>query len=302
LAGLGLLLASIWAVLRLRRAPWFAAGWFWYLGTLVPVIGLIQAGAQARADRYTYIPLIGIFIGVVWGIAQGVELATKEHKEHREGEPKSLCALGVLLWRRISRPLVFFGLLAVLACAALTHRQVQYWRNNSTVFEHALAATQDNAMALYFVGRELINQGHTNEAIADFRAAIAADPSFAHPHYELGIIFEDQGKMAEAAQEHLAALQAMPWLDWLHNHFGTVLWNLGRRDEALAQFREAVRCLPDSDEAHYNLGLALADTGDYAAAAAQFEAVLELKPDDMEARKALADAQLKQDARSRDKR
>jgi tetratricopeptide (TPR) repeat protein len=302
LAGFGLLLISGWAVLRLRRAPWFAAGWFWYLGTLVPVIGLVQAGAQARADRYTYIPLIGIFICVVWGISLGMELATKEHKEHREGEPKGLRALCVLCWPKISRLLIFFGLVAVFACAVLTHRQVKYWRNNSGVFQHALAATHDNATALYFVGRALKDQGRTNEAIADFRAAIAADPSFAHPHYELGIIFEDQGKISEAAQEHLAALQAMPWLDWLHNHFGTVLWSLGRRDEALAQFREAVRCMPDSDEGYYNLGVALAECGDYAAAAAQFEAVLRLKPADKEARQALAEAQLKQKAGGMEKR
>ncbi len=218
LAALLLVLISLGALLRLKRQPWFATGWFWYLGTLVPVIGIVQVGAQAMADRYTYIPLIGIFLCLVWGAA--------EFLAGRRSGPTVLAVAGAL---------------AVLACALATHRQVKYWRDDLTVFEHALAVTAKNATAHYQVGTDLQHLGKYDLAMGHFQQALEADPTFTDAYFGQAYILEQLGKPEEALEKCQAALRVRPSLEWAHNRLSALLWKLGRREEAMRQWAEALR-------------------------------------------------------------
>jgi tetratricopeptide (TPR) repeat protein len=186
-AALMLVALSSWALLRPKREPWFAVGWFWYLGTLVPVIGVVQVGWQAMADRYTYIPLIGIFVLVAWGAA---------------------ALLGGLHWHQ--RVVGAAGLAAALACAAVAHNQLKYWRTNFTVFEHALAATGRNAMADWSLGVEFALQGKHDLAIQHFRRTLEEAPTHERARVALGHTLSLQRKNDEAVVEYQTVLKLNP--------------------------------------------------------------------------------------------
>jgi protein O-mannosyl-transferase len=265
-AALLLIAISCWTLRRLTQQPWLGVGWFWYLGTLVPVIGFVQVGNQAMADRYTYIPLIGIFIGIVWGTA---------------------AACRGLAWSKVAAGA---GVALVLACAWATRVQVKYWRTNFILFQHALAVTANNAVAHYHVGSGYKDQGKYGLALAQFQAAVRADPSYADGYYGLGLTLERLGRLPQAIEQYQVTLRLRPWLADLHNHLGALLSALGKRDEAIREFQQTLQLNPDFVEAHYNLGALLSDRGDFSGAAAQFAEVVRLKPDDAEARTRLAAA------------
>jgi protein O-mannosyl-transferase len=270
-AALLLVLITLAALLRLKRQPWFTVGWFWFLGTLVPVIGIIQAGSQALADRYTYIPLIGVFICVVWGASE-------------------LCA-GRWFGPKL---LAITGSLGVAVCVLLTHRQAQYWRDDLTLFEHALAVTGKNATAHYQIGLDLEQMGKYDLALRHYQDALDADPTMTDAYLCQVNLLERLGHPEEALKRCQAALQAQPWLEWAHNRICALLWKLGRREEARQQCLEALRFNPRSAEAHYNLGIALSDRGDLAEAATHLAEAVRLKPDYGEAIIVLAEVLLKQ--------
>jgi tetratricopeptide (TPR) repeat protein len=256
------LLAGIsgWVLWRLKKAPWFAIGWFWYLGTLVPVIGLIQVGGQAMADRYTYIPLIGLFMGLVWGAA---ELAARRRP--------ALVTAAVA------------GGLAVAVCVPLTRAQVRYWNNNLALFQHTLTVTGHNALARYQLGIECRDRGSTNQALDYFKASVADDPSYAASYTEIGAILEAEGRRAEALQFYQHSLEKAPRAESLHARLAALLWADGKRDAALSEYQAAAKYAPASSDAHYNLALALAQCGRFAEAAPQFAAVLRINPADTDA-------------------
>ncbi len=208
------------ALVRLRRERWFATGWFWYLGTLVPVIGIVQVGGQAMADRYTYIPLIGVFICLVW--------STAEFFTGRRFGQQVLGATGVLV---------------VLACGAATRSQVKYWRNNLTISQHALAVTRDNAPAHHNLGVEFAEQGKYDLAIEQFRAAVEADPYAADAYYSLGCVLVAQNKLDEAIEQFQAALRVGPWHALSHNSLGAIFWKLDRREDNSPKRRVSSRSL-----------------------------------------------------------
>jgi protein O-mannosyl-transferase len=270
-AALLLVLVSLTALFRLKKPPWFAVGWFWYLGTLIPVIGIIQAGAQSMADRYTYIPLIGIFICLVWG-------ASEFFVTRRSG----LTALAVA------------GSLAVLACALVTHRQVRFWRNDLVVFQHALAVTKKNATAHYQVGLDLDELGQQDLALRHLQEALQDDPTMTDAYRCQADILERLGQPEEALKRCRAALQEQPWLEWAHNRASALLWKLGRRDEARKECAEALRYHPNSAEAHYNLAIALSDRGELNEASAHLTEAVRLRPDYGEALIVLAEMLVKQ--------
>jgi len=178
---------SLWTVLRRHRAGWLLVGWHWYLGALVPVIGLVQVGLQGMADRYTYIPLIGLWIGAVW-----------------EAE--------AFLRGRVSNPRIMVRIAAamVLACAILTARQAAFWRNDLALFEHALTVTGDTALAHFHVGTGMGEQEKFKEAKAHFEAAVRADPSFAPPYYSLGLMAEAEGNPKEAIAQYRRGMELEP--------------------------------------------------------------------------------------------
>jgi protein O-mannosyl-transferase len=187
--GAGLLLAwvSVMAVRLRRRYPFLPVGWFWFLGTLVPVIGLVQVGMQAMADRYSYIPVIGIFIMITWAVS---ELAEKFRL------PRIVCATGALL--------------VILGLSAATWLQIGHWRNSRELFAHTLRFTNNNFYALKALGNALHGEGRVDEAINVYREALRINPGYAECHNDLGAALGAQGKLAEARESFSEALRLQP--------------------------------------------------------------------------------------------
>jgi tetratricopeptide (TPR) repeat protein len=281
--GLGVFTAVVSAIaiagvtvlaLRFRRtAPYFAVGWLWYLGTLVPVIGLVQVGQQAMADRYTYVPLIGVFIVVAWGLADAVRLM-------RGAQPVAVAAAG--------------GSIAALCW--LTSMQVAYWTDSATLFRHALAVTSGNWMAHNNLGGVLSEQGQTDAAIAQFEETLRIRPGFAEAHYNMALAFDRSGRPGDAIAEYEAALNLNPGYAAAHYNLGNTLLHAGRLDEAIAHYEQAVRLRPDHAEAHNNLAIALGRSGRLAEAVAHYREALRLKPDFEAARANLSLAEQRQGA------
>ncbi len=223
-AALFVIIASLAAWHWGRRWPFLITGWFWFLGTLVPVLGLIQVGAQSMADRYAYVPLIGIFIIVAWGAAS--------------------------LFARWRVPTVVTGLVAgsVLAASAIVaHHQLGFWQNGGTLFKHAVEVTQNNYVANYNAGYYLDNNGEKLEAMKYYRAAVRINPNDMKAHMNLGLILEGIGQYKEALWELTEAARIAPRDVGVHFDLGCVYVELGNRDKAIEQFKEALKLDPDSE-------------------------------------------------------
>ena len=262
LAALALAGATMIVVRCRRGSPYLAVGWFWYLGTLVPVIGLVQVGVQARADRYTYIPLVGLSIMVAWGVA---EIA-------RGPRVKLVAALLLSL--------------ACLTCAALAWLQVRHWRNSETLFRHALEVTAENSVAQVNLANYLVNvPGKLPEAVGLWEAALRIDPDSVTAHTGLGnALTRIPGRLPESFPQFQAALRLAPEWPIPHNELGNAWLKAGRLPEAMAEFAAALRLDPDYADAHYNLGVALSEIpGRPAEAMSEYQAALRIKPDYAEA-------------------
>jgi tetratricopeptide (TPR) repeat protein len=260
LAAAALITVSVFVLRRRASSPYLAVGWAWYLGTLVPVIGLVQVGSQARADRYTYIPAIGLSIMLAWGAA---EIAARRQ------------------WARV--PLAGLAGVFSVACAVLTWNQVQVWRTSTTLFEHALAVTRDNYVALDGVGLELRLQGHMDEAIGYFREAVRVSPVFAIAQNNLGEALLARGRAEEALPHLVEAVRLNPALREARVSLALAQSNLGRADEAIATYEEAVRKWPDYANARTRLGMALAEHGRIGEGLAHLREAVRLAPDDPDA-------------------
>jgi Tfp pilus assembly protein PilF len=243
-----------------RERPWLV-GWLWYLATLLPVIGLVQVGGQSLADRYTYVPLIGVFIMVAWGLP-------KRMFERRIG--------------RMAAAVLAAGVLCV--CVVLSSLQVRYWRNSETLFRHALKVTTGNAQAHNNLGNTLADQGKPAEAVIEYRAALRIRPDFPEACNNLGAVLAAQGKLAEAVVEYTAALQVSPHYAQAHYNLANVLATEGKLAEAITEYQTVLQLIPKFAEAHNNLANALAAQGKLVEAVAEYEAALRLKPDFAEAR------------------
>jgi tetratricopeptide (TPR) repeat protein len=239
-----------------RRCPWLPVGWFWYFGMLLPAIGILQVGAQARADHYTYLSLIGLFLMVTWAV-------------------EKLCPS----WPR--RKLVLgFLMTAVLAILTVcTSTQISYWRNSETLWTHALACTSDNSIGHYNLGTELLHQGRLNETMVQYQKALQIRPDYADAHLNFGNALLQQGKMDEAIVHYQKALQIQPDNAEACNNLGSVLFQKGRVDEAIAYFQKALQLKPDYMEAHSDLGSALFLRGNADEAILQFQKALQISPD-----------------------
>jgi Flp pilus assembly protein TadD len=282
------LLAISATVLSLgRRHRYLLVGWLWYLGTLVPVIGLVQVGDRAMADRFAYVPFIGIYIMVVWGVPA--------------------------MFPAQVRLRVTFALIASSLCVIAARVQAGYWRDSITLFEHTLRVTKDNSLAHYNLGLALAERGRFAEAVphysqaihikpqyADaennlglawamqgkpdlalfhYRRALEIDPDHARAMNNLGAILAEEGKMGEAIALYRRALQSRPSFAAAHNNLGFALAAQGNFGEAVVHYAEALRIEPDDAECHNNLGVALAQQGRLAEAIAEFSEALRLKPD-----------------------
>jgi Flp pilus assembly protein TadD len=258
-----LLLVGVTAVVlwQRRRRPYLLVGWLWYLGTLVPVIGLVQVGLQAMADRYTYVPLIGLFLMVAWGLG---EVATYGRE-----------------WRRVAS---LAAVLALVACAACSAVQVRRWQDSETLWTYTLSVTTYNAAAHNNLARVFEEQGRWDEALTHYQAAWDIDPDFAlyrhnlaFAHDRLGSFLGKQGRLDEAVAHFRAALKLRPAYAEAHNDLGAALERQGHSEEAGAHFREAVCLDPELAEAHYNLGTVLVRQ-DRSAAADEFREALRINP------------------------
>ena len=260
-----LLLISAVVILYIRKLPFLFVGWFWYVGTLVPVIGLIQVGRQALADRYTYLPSIGIGIILAWGI---MHLLPKER-----------------LQKIILIPL---AIIVIILMAVLTWRQCGYWKNSFTLFNHALQVTNNNAVVHYNFGIALQNQRNMEEAISHFKLALNIDPNYDSAHYNLGIALQNQGNIEEAFKHFLETVRINPYSPDAHNRMGIILAiNYKKYDEAIYHFRQALQIDQNNPDTHMNLGIALANKGELKEAIEHFRTAIYLNPNDEQARQAL---------------
>jgi len=258
------------AALRLWRShPAVLVGWLWYLGTLVPVLGLVQIGAHARADRYTYLPQIGLCIAVVWGVQWAVERLCGDWPSRRW-----LSGAG--------------GALLAVLCMACAWQQTSYWQNSETLWTHALACTSQNPTAHHNLGLALAHRGQVDEAIAHFRMALEIKPAFAVAHNNLGNALAGRGHFDEAIAHFRKAVEIKPDYAAAHNNLGNALAGRGQADEAIAHYRKALEIKPDYALAHINLANALAGRGGLDEALAHYQQALGLASARND--KALADA------------
>jgi protein O-mannosyl-transferase len=260
-----LLAITLLVIWNLRRRPYLAVGWFWYLGVLAPVIGLVQVGSQARADRYTYLPMIGVSIMLAWGVA---ELAARSNRVRAAVGVVAAALLGVWI--------------------VLTARQVPYWKDSTSVFEHAIKATRDNYFAHNHLGLTYLRDGDKERAGAEFAKALKIAPSYDAANANLGAYYASHKQYDKAVDCLEAAVRANPFKVPTRANLGAVYTNLGRLDEATAELRRAIELSPGYVQSHLNLAQALCRQGDIAGMLAEWREVIRLSPGSVEVRTSAA--------------
>lgn len=252
-----LILAGISALIlyQVRRRRWLVVGWLWYIGTLVPAIGLVQVGKQAMADRYTYLPLIGIFIIFAWGIAE-----LTANLRYRK----------IVLW--VSAGLV---LIALLIC---TRMQVRHWKNDFSLYGHTIAVTENNYFMLNNYGSLFRNKNEFDEAITYFNEAVRINPDFVQGYYNLGIAFSGKGNIEETIANYTKALTLNPRMWRANFNLGNIYWNMNKADDAISYYSKALEIEPNHPELNLNMGLILAEQGKYEKSIEHFNEVLRVEP------------------------
>ncbi|MFN0009761.1 MAG: tetratricopeptide repeat protein [Planctomycetota bacterium] len=222
---------TVLALFAAKRQPWLAVGWLWFLGTLVPVIGLVQVGSQARADRYMYLPMIGLSVAVAFSVAR-------------------------------SKWLLAGAVAAVGAWTVLTWKQVGHWRNDTTLFTHVAEVMPGNHLAHGILGIVHMQHGRLPEAMAELRESIRLRESYAQGHSNLGMALELAGREDEALAEYRAALRWMPALAEAHYNLATLLHRRGQTGPAIEHYERALAIRPEFPEARNNLRLLRIGEGD----------------------------------------
>jgi len=255
---IGISSAVVWLA---GSRPYLAVGWLWFLGALVPVIGLVQVGIQSMADRYSYVPIVGLFIIIAWGIPDLLP-----QRPWRE----SLLAVGAAL--------------ALVACSTFTVRQVQFWRTSETLFRRAVQVTSKNYLAYNNLGFYLAGHGRIDEAMEDYRRALEINPLYEDSLNNLGYALASRKRFAEAIPLYEAALCVRPNHVEVHNNLGNALCDLGRIPEAIEHYNLVLKLKPDHADAHNNLGIVLAMQGRLDEALEHFRAAIGFKPNYASAR------------------
>jgi protein O-mannosyl-transferase len=261
--GAGMLLLGVTAAAFAwrRKCPYLLVGWLWYLGMMLPVIGLVPFGGQQEADRFTYLPQIGICIALVWGAAD-------------------LC-------RSLPHRRWVCGVSSALVLAALmgsARRQTSYWRDSETLWTRTLACTSGNYKVHNLLGNALALRGRTDEAIVQFQKSLDIKPDFPEAHYSLGVAAAGRGRLDEAIVHYQKTLAVNPNHANAHNNLGNALLTYGRLDDAQTHFLEALRVRPRFAEAHYNLGNILFVCRRLDEAMTEYRTALEIRPGYAEAR------------------
>jgi tetratricopeptide (TPR) repeat protein len=304
-AAILLAVVSIWFVFLARCCPWLMVGWFWFLGTLVPVIGLVQIGSQSMADRYLYLPAIGLFILMVWGL-----------NDLFGSQPQKQKILAVV------------GIAALAGCLDCTRVQIQYWRDSISLFRHAIEVTtgdyvacaclaqaldavdrEDEALAAateavridpnyppgqFFLGMILLKEGKPDEALSHLDIAARLAPYDTTMHYNYGKVLLDFNRPEEAAACFITTLDNNPDFAGAHNGLGKAYWRQGKLNETTNQLAQAVSLEPGNPQFHYDYGTVLLATANTNEAIAQFAEALRLKPDFADAHGNVAIALIRQ--------
>lgn len=249
---------SVIAIRQRQRYPYLIIGWVWYLFTLLPVIGIVRVGLQSMADRYTYIPLTGIFIMAVWGISD----ITKKIKFR----PTLLAILSTVI---------------ITICGIISYHQISLWRNTSTLFNHAKSVTKDNYIAYFVLGGLLEKEGKSEEALESYNQAVKIAPWYEYAKIQRDIILFNQGRLDAATLRYNEAILLNPTSVSDHISLGIVLALQNRFEEALGNFKTALYLNPLSEEAHYNLAMTLSQMGRIEEAIPHYLKSLEIKPGDV---------------------
>lgn len=253
---LGLALLTFLFLVTRKRRPHLLAGWLWYVGTLVPVIGLVHVGGQAMADRYTYIPIAGLFILLVWSIPN---------------------IAGMAKWRSMSISAIVLGLLVI--CGILTRMQVEHWRDSTSLWKQALSVTDRNYVAHNMLGGALAREGKRGEAMAHFLEALRINPNYEKAHYYLGLSRMEEKRYEEALAHLARALELRcDFPQVVYDKQGEILLLQGKEREAQERFEAALQVDPSYGPAHIHLGTCLERSGRTAEAVSHYSKALEIDP------------------------
>jgi Flp pilus assembly protein TadD len=269
-----------------RRRPYVLFGWLWYAVTLVPVIGIVQVGMQARADRYTYVPLVGLFVVLVWGASDFAEWAV--NRASSEGRARA-CRLLVAI--------AGCAVVAVLAIGAYV--QTGYWHDSERLYRRALKLRADNPVAHNNLANALLGRGDADGAVEHAREALRLDSAHPDAPATLGNALARLGKLDEAVAVYRKAIANRPSDPFLRSNLAAFLGNQGKLDAAAAELREALRLDPESADAHENMGVVLGRQGRYGEAFAEFAEALRIDPGNEEVRGQLEQARSLRDAGER---
>jgi tetratricopeptide (TPR) repeat protein len=253
------------AVWQARRRAYVLVGWLWYLGSLVPVIGLVKVGVQSIADRYMYIPCIGLFIVLAWGVAD--------------------LTAG---WAQRTIPLAAGAAAVLAACALAAGAQLRYWQDTESLFRHALAVTQNNYLAFNNLGLYFAEHGQWELAKKYYRAALQIAPNYEAARNNLAAALVNDKNYPEGIAMLEEALHINPHSADIESNLGAALYSEGNTLEAIEHLRRAIQLNPEYALAHYNLGNALLKRDQAAEAAAEFRLAAKLKPRYAEAHNNLA--------------
>lgn len=265
-ASLLLLGISIIVVYLARRTPFLTVGWFWYLGVLFPVNGLINVHptAPAMADRFTYLPSIGIAIMLTWGV---IYLLPKE---------------------KLRKIIIIPAMMILAALTFLTWQQCSYWKNSISLFNHTLRSTKNNYLAHTNLGVALDAEGKNDQALAHYLSALKINPLYDKAHYNLAMAFKEQGNIEASFKHFQETLLSNPNFPDAHNNIGIILEKYFKKyDEAIYHYEQELKIVPNNPGTHFNLGIALAIKGNLKEAAEHFRRAIDLKPDYEDARRAL---------------
>jgi len=254
-AGLLLIFITVLIISAWRRFPYLFVGWFWFIGTLVPVIGLVKVGSFAMADRYTYVPLIGLFIVIAWFVPELV--AQRPHRK------------------------ILLATLAIICLPILmtvTYKQVRYWKNSTALFKHTLNVTANNHIAHGKLGEALAEQNRTVEAIRHYSEALRIEPGFVQAHLNMGDAHASLGNSEDAVYYYNKALQKKPNYEKAHNNLGNIMAQQGNFEAAAYHYNEALKINPNHAGAHYNLGKIAGNQGKIEDAIIYYKKTLQVNP------------------------
>jgi len=270
-AGTVLLGISILAYVRRRHNPYLLMGWLWYLVTLLPVIGLVKAGPHILADRYTYVPMIGLFIMIAWGVPD-------IFKKARHGRQILAVLAGVV----------------ILSCIAISWQMTRNWKNSETIFRHSVGVTKNNHVAHNNLGTTLLNQKKTKGAIYHFSRALEAKPQFAKAHNNMGLALARQRRLNKAIYHYTEAVRIKPNYAKAHYHLGNAFLKQGKYKEAAASYSRAVKIQPKMDTAHNNLGIVMSKLGNHQEAIRHYSRAIKINPRHYKAHNSLGSELMRQ--------